>query len=510
MDQRAITVYGIPSIVLMENAGRNSAEEILAVCCHKKIHRATIICGKGNNGGDGFVIARYLQKAHLTVTIFLVAQPDQIQGDAKTNLNICLNSGIPVTEVKSAEDIEHAEGAIIVDALLGTGIHGEVHGLYAAVIEKIMSYKNTTVFSVDIPSGISGNDALPAGPAVHADFTLTMAAVKQSQLFYPAKEYVGNLKIMDIGFPPDPGKAEDNKLYAVGGHDIHLPDRDKQTHKHSAGKVLVVGASVGYTGAVCLAAIGASLSGAGLVVTAVPSSLNKIFEKKLTEQMSLPIPDADRGFLGKEAVSAIKDRLAWTDVILIGPGMGRDAESLLACGQIIDLALKLNKKLVIDADALFWLSLNPAYLKKLNKDTVLTPHYGEFLRIFPDKKELIQKRPWQALHASLQQTDATINLKGPVSIAGNKNIGSFINTSGNPGLAKGGSGDLLGGIIAGFMACGLEPCKAAYMANYIHGAGADSAAEVFGPTSFSMDDLARMIKKMLAKTAKADSKGITC
>lgn len=495
MDQIASTVYGIPSIVLMENTGRNSAEAVLAVCRQENRQTAIIVCGKGNNGGDGFVVARYLQNAGIKVTIYLLADPKNIHGDARTNLEVCIKSNLSIVHVEKATDIQIPIGSILVDALLGTGIRGEISGLYADVITHINSSKETKIISIDMPSGINGDDAMIGHTAVYADYTLTMAAAKQAQLFYPAREHIGVLQVIDIGFPDVMNKDPDHQLFSVNKEDIVLSSRDKRTHKHTAGKVLIIGASPGFSGAVCLAARGASLAGAGLVVVAIPQSLNGIIENKLTEQMSLPLPDAGNGLLSEQAVNVIVERLNWADVILIGPGMGRNSRSLKACGLIIDQVLKLNKKLLIDADGLYWLSQNPGYLSKLNSETILTPHQGEFSRIFPNEKNNLAGKPWLALENALQQTQATINLKGPVSITGSKVDGRFINTTGNPGLAKGGSGDLLGGMISGFMATGMAGYKAAYTANFIHGDGADRAAAVYGLQSYSMEDLLEMMKK---------------
>ncbi len=499
MDQTATTQYAVPSIVLMENAGRNSAEIIHQYCQSKNIRNAEIICGKGNNGGDGFVIARYLQKYGMDVCLYLLAEPAQIKGDARINLDICQKSGLSVIPVNKAGDIRHTPGAILVDAILGTGIRGEVSGLYAAVIKRVMAFKNKTIFSVDIPSGINGDNAIYGPVHIQADYTLTMAAAKRAQLFYPAKEHVGTLHIVDIGFPSVLYNEAQHRLFYPEKKDIILPERNKRVHKHSAGKVLIVGASSGFTGAVCLAAKGASLAGAGLVTVAVPQSLNTIIEIKLTEQMSLPLPDAGTGILKSEALDILSDKLQWADVLLVGPGLGRDSESLAVCKALVERAVSLDKKMVLDADTLFWLSQEKDYLNALNHKTVLTPHQGEFARLFPAEKENLLPMPWLALQNALKQTDATINLKGPVSIAGSRAEGSYINTTGNPGLAKGGSGDMLGGMIAGFMAAGLPGLRAAFTANYIHGNGADRAAKKFGPQSFSLEDLITGIKESMAE-----------
>lgn len=496
MDSQAINDYGIPGIVLMENAGRNTAESIIEICDELDISKACIICGKGNNGGDGFVIARYLQKAGVETDVYLAAKKEEIKGDAKTNLDICLNSNITVNEIVKTEDLKTVSiNGIIVDALLGTGVKGEVKGFYADIIHWI-NQQEAFICAIDIPSGISGDDA-SGSFAVEADITFTMGMPKLSQFFYPARSCVGDLEVVDIGFPPQIEVDPEIRVQAVFEEDIEMHFPDPALYKHSAGKVFILGGSPGLTGAMVLSAKGASIGGAGLVYTGVAESLNPTMENKLTEQMSIPLPEKTSGILNESAFDLVKEKIDWCHALLLGPGMGRNAESKVLLTKTIQYALKKKKYIIIDADALFFLSQDKKLLQSLNQNCVITPHHAEFLKIWPEAGEKIKSQPWEVLQSFMDKNDVVTNLKGAPSMAGDRNTGIFINTTGNPGLAKGGSGDLLGGMITGMIASGIDPLTACINANFIHGKAADNALEKWGIRSFSPEDLMDEIKKVL-------------
>jgi len=494
LDQRAINEFGIPGIVLMENAGRNSAEAILEVCDSEEIYSVIIIAGKGNNGGDGFVIARYLANNDVDVVVYLAAKKESISGDAQTNLQICENSSIEVVEINSVSQINTpCEDFIIVDALLGTGVKGSVKNLYADLI-KWINDQNSYTFSIDIPSGLSGDYIEISGPIVEAQKTLTMGLPKLSQYFYPARSLVGDLEIIDIGFPIDLEEDPQNNVHCIDESDLIFDFPNADLHKHSAGRVFILGGSTGMTGAVVLSAKGASLSGAGLVICGVAESLNSILENKVTEQMSMALPEIKPGVLGKTATTLVNEKIDWCHSVLIGPGIGRDAKTFELVQQAILYSIKKKKKIIIDADALFILSTKPELIKLLTEDVVLTPHHGEFSRLFPRGKKTLKTQPWKVLQDFNKQCKAITNLKGAPSMVGEREDGVFINSSGNPGLAKGGSGDLLSGMIAGFAAGGMDLVEASVSANFIHGKAADNAAGKWGVRSFTLENLMDEIK----------------
>ncbi len=493
LDNKAISEFDIPSAVLMENAGRNSAEFILEQCNELLIDTAVIFAGKGNNGGDGFVIARYLDKNGIDVIVYLAAKKKELTGDAEINFGICLKQDIEVIEIQNTHDIQvPSENFLIVDALLGTGIKGKLKGFYTELINWIND-QDCPICAIDMPSGANGNSCAVAGPVIYADWTCTMGLPKLGQLFYPLRTFVGDLNVIDIGFPTQLEMSEDLKVFAVDEDDIILDQPDSNINKHKAGRVFILGGSPGMTGAITLSAKGASVAGAGLVVAGVAEALNPILEIKLTEQMTLPLADTN-GMINEKALLKIEEKIEWCDAFLIGPGFGRAEQSSFVINKSIEKALELNKKIVIDADALFYLAADPNLLSKLKSNCVITPHHGEFGRFEHILSEKLKEQPWQVLSDFIEHTDCTVNLKGAPSIVGQKENGVFINTTGNPGLAKGGSGDLLAGLIAGLAATGMAVIDASIYANYIHGQAADNAAEKWSITSFSMEDLIEEIK----------------
>lgn len=494
LDNLAIKNYGIPGIVLMENAGRNSAEIIINKCRDLEIESVLIFTGKGNNGGDGFVVARYLHNFGLNVQIYLLAEAKDLSGDAKTNFEICSNSSIDIQHVKKINQITRPKSSfLIVDALLGTGVKGAVQDFYAEVINWI---NDQTVFvcSMDIPSGLSGDSAEVPGPAVSADLTCTMGLPKISSFFYPARSFFGDQQQIDIGFPARLEYDTASGISAVSEDDIFFRDPDPSLHKHKAGRVFILGGSTGMTGALVLSAKAATIAGAGLVITGIAESLNPVLENKLTEQLSIPLPENENGILGSESLENIREKIDWCHTFLAGPGAGRHKKTLSVLKNSIEYSLKQNKKIIIDADALFLLATEKKLLSQLNENCIITPHHGEFARLKTTDKNVLKFQPWKVLQEFMNNYNFVTNLKGAPSIVGHKNQGLFINTSGNPGLAKGGSGDILAGLIAGLCASGFEPLSASVYSNYIHGVAADNAAEKWGIRSFSMENLLDEIK----------------
>jgi NAD(P)H-hydrate epimerase len=494
MDNIAITDYNILGIVLMENAGRNTAESVIEKCDEFAIDSVIVFAGKGNNGGDGFVIARYLDKNDIDVVVYLAADENDIKGDAKTNLLICQKSNIPVIPINNISGLKITDcNTLIVDALLGTGVKEAVQGFYAEIINWIND-QDCYVFAVDIPSGANGDSIGVNSPVVQADFTCTMGLPKLSSFFYPLRSYMGELEIIDIGFPPELELSQEIQIHAVEEEDIILEYADPAIHKHKAGHVFILGGSDGMTGAVTLGAKGASIAGAGLVIAATARSLNPILENKLTEQITLGLAEIENGLISEDAWPVISEKLAWCDVLLIGPGFGRKDSTGKIILKSIEKAIQLDKKIIIDADALYFLAQNKPLLNNLNQKCVITPHHGEFSQFDPAIKEGLKSKPWKILADFNAQYSCVVNLKGAPSMAGHATSGIFINTTGNPGLAKGGSGDLLAGLIAGMAATGLEVLDATIYSNFIHGLAADNARQKWGVRSFSMENLMDEVK----------------
>ena len=491
MDAYTIDDLGVPGVVLMENAGRQTYEFILEYLSDNEIDATNIdvYCGKGNNGGDGYVIARHLFNDGYDVRIISVGDPDDLKGDARINYLICKNYSIPLIVIDSVDQIQNDHAPdLIVDALLGTGIKGAVRGLFKDVIESINNSK-IPIVSVDIPSGLNGDSSSVPGEAIIADLTVTMALPKRAHLFYPAKKFVGDLEIADIGMPASVENSEDVTLNLVEYSDLNFPVLEEDAHKYTSGKLFVLAGSTGMTGAASLTALAALRLGVGLVNIGIPKSLNPILEVKVTEGLTVPLPETGTGMVSKEALSFIKERIDWADAVIIGPGSGREKETLKVLLDSIDYCNKLKKPALIDADALFALSEHLDFTKELSSNFVLTPHHGEFRRLSLNSKEEIETEPWLCLEKYLSDKKFFVNLKGAPSMVGVPNGQIFVNPTGNAGLAKGGSGDVLAGIIGGFLTRGLSPVEAAITGNFVHGEAADLLFSAYGATSLLPRDL---------------------
>jgi ADP-dependent NAD(P)H-hydrate dehydratase / NAD(P)H-hydrate epimerase len=498
LDEFTINDMKIPGLVLMENAGLKSAQIIQKYIESNNLKGTVyIFCGKGNNGGDGYVIARQLFDEDYQVIIYSVGDPNQLKGDALSNYDSCKNLKIIINQIESKRNIKKLSNpALIVDALLGTGIKGPVSGLYEDII-KFINKQKIPVVAIDIPSGLNGDNAIPPGTAIDADFTITMALPKRAHIFYPAKKHVGKLYTVNIGIPKSKIQDPNLKLNLVEKNDIKLPELKANTHKYSSGKLFILAGSPGMTGAAYLSAAGALRTGIGLINIGIPKSLNEIMEKKITEALTVPLPETSSGSFSLTGLKTIQAKVEWADSVLIGPGIGRETETLQLAIEIIKFCIKQKKPTLLDADALFALSEFPEIIKKLNNKFLLTPHYGEFLRLSGfDKNELI-RAPWQLLQDYLLDKNFIVNLKGAPSIVGQRDGQVFINPTGNQGLAKGGSGDVLSGIIAGLMGRGLDSLHSSITGNYIHGLAADNLIESKGMVSMLPSDLLGQIPAII-------------
>jgi NAD(P)H-hydrate epimerase len=474
MDAQTIDKLGVPGIILMENAGRQTYEYILEFIAELNLAgRIDIYCGKGNNGGDGYVIARHFHNNGYLVKLFSIGDPDKLAGDAKTNYLICKNYNMPIEILESTKSLyKNDNPAIVIDAILGTGIKGEVEGLYKDVIDYINNL-GLPVVSVDIPSGLNGDLPTVSGSTINADLTVTMALPKRAHLFYPAKKYIGLLEIADISMPEEIKNSSTVSLNQVEFSDLTFPAIEDDAHKYTAGKLFILSGSTGMTGAAILTASAALRTGVGLVNIGIPQSLNTVLETRITEGLSVPLSETLEGTVAKDALPGIKDRITWADAVVIGPGCGRNEETRETLRKSIQYCLETQTPTLIDADGLFALSEDKNLCMSLNSEFVLTPHHGEFLRLSSGSKEKIQSEPWQCLWDFLKDNKCTINLKGAPSMVGASDGQIFINPTGNVSLAKGGSGDVLAGIIGGLMARGMDPCQASITGNYIHGEAAD-------------------------------------
>lgn len=475
LDKITIKDFGLPGILLMESAGRDTYITIRERYDLTDETLVTVICGRGNNGGDGFVTARYLLNRVGEVKVFLLGNREQVKGDARFHMELFEKAGGEIIQV--SEDNFHLlvsyamTSNIIVDAIFGTGFKGKPEGLYEQTID-LINESPANVVSIDIPSGVDGESGGVNGTAVVADVTVTMGYPKTGHYLYPGRLLKGELVIADIGIPEYIAKSKSNKELITS--DLArglLPMRYGPENKGDFGRVLVVSGSKGYTGAAALTAMSALVSGAGLVYLAIPESLNPIMEQKLTEVITIPVAEKN-GRITKDALSDLKNSGIRFDVLAIGPGLGRTEEVKEAVVEILNW---FGGPMVIDADA-FVLYYGDG--KKLEKEftPIVTPHPGELGRVLQvDPREIDRDRLVVAPEFAKKASAITL-LKGNPSVVALPNGKTYINITGNPGLASGGTGDVLTGIIAGLLAQGLEPQNAALLGVFLHGLSGDLVA----------------------------------
>jgi len=498
LDRRAIEEVGIPSLVLMENAGRTTYQ-ILRREFPGLAGPVAVVAGRGNNGGDGSVVARYLAQDGVPVSIFLVAARDQVKGDALVNLQIAARLGIKIVEVQAEQDLNPlahhlARSALIVDALLGTGLNSEVRGLHRMVIDGINRLR-PPVLAVDIPSGLGADCGRPLGAAVQAQVTVTYGWPKIGQILAPGRDYAGRLWQVDISIPLALAKDIPGELATAEEMRSLLPPRPRDGHKGAFGHLVVLAGSEGKTGAATLAAAGALRAGAGLVTLGLPAGLNDILEAKLTEAMTLPLPEAP-GFraLGFKALEPLLDFLQQKTALALGPGLGTHPETRVV---VRHLARHLPLPVVIDADGVNALAGEPELLKDAAGPRILTPHPGEMARFLGITTREVQEDRLAIARQAAVRSKAVVVLKGAQTLVADPQGRVSINATGNPALASGGTGDVLTGLIGGFLAQKLNPWDAARLGVYLHGLAADYFAGQYGPRGLIAGDLPAVLPEVM-------------
>jgi len=493
---------GLPSLVLMENAALRIAEVLQQHFELDPPKRIVIVCGKGNNGGDGMALARHLSNIGFQVQVFLLAEPSELKGDAATNYKVAVNIGIPIQPIVSSEQlpqlIEPLQSAdLVVDALLGTGITGEVRGLYAEVIP-LITHHASRILSVDIPSGINSDTGEICGVAVRADATVTLGAVKLGLMLFPGADYAGDLFVGSLGIP-DSLLTKLNIRRFVATHELVqrvLPPRHPNTHKGDYGRVLIVGGAPGMTGAAIMAGKAALRTGAGLAQVALPQSLNIAIEASALEVMSFPLPETDAGTIAPEALNVLSPRLEWADVIAVGCGISRNERTQTFVRQLV---AQVDKPMVIDADGLIALAGHSEILRQRKSLTVLTPHPGEMAALLQTSTEAVQRdRVGTAIKAA-SEFKSIVVLKGARTITASPDGTMFVNPTGNAGMATGGSGDVLTGMIAALLAQTivrqspvpnpLSLIEAVTAAVFLHGLAGDIASWEKGEVALIAGDL---------------------
>lgn len=476
MDRQTIEDFGIPGRVLMESAGRGAVRCFMDRVWSSGFGSVGIIAGRGNNGGDGFVIARYLKQSDIDVRVYLLADQDIVQGDAASNLNLLPKLGIPVTTIADEQSfIAHqTEMSLMdswVDAIFGTGLNADVRGYFKQVIEFINAQRRP-VFAVDIPSGLNADTGQPCGICIQAQATATFGFAKIGHLVYPGTKFCGDVEVIDIGIPRVIAEKTAHGLHMITGEQIAaiLPRRDDDAHKGDTGHVLVIAGGPGKTGAAVMTSMTALRSGAGLATLGIPKTLNSVVEAQMTEAMTLPLPDSDKGLLTVEAYDLIVQAAEGKQCIAIGPGMGTASATAELVRRVAD---KSDLPIVIDADGLNNLAGHLDLLTKRSAPTVLTPHPGEMARLLDITTAQIQQDRIAAARTLAQQYHVHVVLKGARTLVAAPDGQVWINTTGNAGMASGGMGDVLTGLIAGLLAQGCPVSEAAIAGVYLHGLAAD-------------------------------------
>ncbi|PIE61397.1 MAG: bifunctional ADP-dependent NAD(P)H-hydrate dehydratase/NAD(P)H-hydrate epimerase [Desulfobacterales bacterium] len=506
MDRKTITEFGIPGLVLMENAGRGALETLVETFDPIESYRVAIISGRGNNGGDGFVIGRYLMEMGVAVSFILLSERDKVAGDAKINMELveALLAEHPESrflEVPDGETFDRLKPTILhhdlfVDAIFGTGLNADVRGFFKTVIQTL-NQSQSPVFSVDIPSGLNADTGKVCGTAIEADATATFAFAKAGHVLYPGNVHTGALEIIDIGIPGHIALGECPNLFLPEKEDIAalMPKRPFNTHKGSAGHLLTLAGAPGKTGAAALCANAAVRAGAGLVTLGVPQGILGIMESLAVEPMAIGLPQGDAGELSEEGLQAIQTVMSGKQVLAMGPGLGTHSSTQALIRALVEHS---DIPMVIDADALNCLTSTPDIFSVAKAPLILTPHPGEMARLTGTSPKDIQADRLNIAIEFSQQANVILVLKGAQTLTACPDGTCYICPTGNPGMASGGMGDVLTGMIAGYMAQGMAPEAAAVAGVFIHGFCGDLLAQT-SPVGFTASDMIKIIPNALAK-----------
>ncbi len=516
LDKCAIEEFGIPGVVLMENAGLGTVLVMEKELGPPMENFAVIFVGPGNNGGDGLVIGRHLHQRGCEPIFFFLIDPDTLKGDAAINLNIVRNLKLPFHIIDNSSRVQtlrvlykqiEARGKpcyAIVDALFGTGLTRDLGEHFADAINLINSPDfavNVPIVAVDIPSGMHADSGRNMGVSINADITATYGCAKPGQIMQGSSELTGKLHIVDIGIPPRAvertGIATELLTEATAKKWLSRLIRDPSSHKGTHGHLLILAGSAGKTGAAILAARGALRSGCGLVSLCVPHYLNQIFETQLIEAMTIPLLSSG-SVITEDDLEIIEESLHDKTAVVIGPGLGTDkgTEKL-----VLHLYHSVEQTMVLDADALNILATNIEKLKKPAGQRILTPHPGELARLMQTSTNQIQDNRLQAAReaSALFQHDeqVIIVLKGDGTVIAHGDCKAMINTTGNPGMAAGGMGDVLSGVIGSLLCQGLSSLEAAAAGVFLHGKAGDrlNTMKGFGFSASELADAVPMILK---------------
>jgi ADP-dependent NAD(P)H-hydrate dehydratase / NAD(P)H-hydrate epimerase len=508
VDRLSTERYAIPGAQLMENAGARFVEALLSFVPDIARQRIAIVCGKGNNGGDGFVIARLLHERSAKPAVILCGEPAEVRGDAAHSLRRFQRDGGELRHARNAQEWAAAKEAvasanIIIDALFGTGMRGAVEGWLAEVIADVNRvHPAARVFAVDIPSGLSSDEGRIAGPAIDADATITFTAPKLGQLLHPASEKVGRLVVAAIGSPASlVEQCSDSHLRWLEPSEFaqFRLHRKAAANKGNFGHVLVIAGSLGKTGAAVMAGTAALKAGAGLATVATPDICVPVVGAHSPELMTAPLPATDTGSISCVQDSRFTELLHGKTILAMGPGLGTHPETQEFVRTVVR---DVSTPLVLDADGLNAFDEHDGELAAHRAAQIaITPHPGEMARLANISTQNVQADRIRVAEKAAHDFNATVVLKGHETVIAAPDGRTWINSTGNPGMAKGGSGDVLTGMAAGILAqhAGTDWSKAVCLAVYLHGLAGDLAAEQRGEISLMASDIIHAIPEAYEK-----------
>jgi ADP-dependent NAD(P)H-hydrate dehydratase / NAD(P)H-hydrate epimerase len=502
VDRRAARDFGLPELVLMENAGLQTFAFLQRAFEDLAVRRILLLCGKGNNGGDTFVVARHLHNHRIPFAAVLFGRRSEVRGSAAANLRALERLGVEPREVRTSRDWTAARRTLLasdlaMDGILGTGLSRPVEGLLARVIEDV-NRSDADVVAVDIPSGLSGDTAQVPGPCIAADYTVTFARPKLPHVLPPAEALCGELHVVDISIPPEAVAAEgvDLELLEEASLVPLLPVRAADSHKGDYGHALVVAGSRGKGGAARMASLGALRAGCGLVTAAVPASLQSGMVTRAMEVMSEGLPEGREGALLASGIPRILELLEGKQALAIGPGLTAHPETKKLIREVV---LRARVPVVLDADGVNAFAGASRLLSGRKRPLVLTPHPGEMGRLMGIPAQEVQINRIARAREFARSHSCHLVLKGHRTLIATPSGGVHVNPTGNPGMATGGSGDVLTGLLTGLIAQGIEVERALKLGVFLHGLAGDLAAAELGEMPLIARDILARFPRALAR-----------
>ena len=488
LDEFAANRFGISRLLLMENAA-NAVKNVVEIEFGIEDLNVVVLAGPGNNGGDGIAAARLLHSNGSNIDILLLADEKKFKGGAKVNLDIAKKIGLNIYRIKTKDELNKYlnNGDLIIDAIFGTGLNREVGGIYREAINSA-NKSNRPILSIDIPSGVNGDTGKIMGIAIQADITVTFGLPKIGLFLYPGAEHVGKLYLSHISYPKS--LLESPELFIELNEPLRLPPRRKDTHKGDYGRCLFIAGSRMYMGAPYLSAYSFLIAGGGMSYLATVESIIHHIVQKGSEIIQIPLLETRDGVISRDNIDHLLKISDIMDFIVIGPGLGisKDTEELLT-----NLVLQMDKPILIDGDGITLLSKHIDILKKMKKPIILTPHPGEMSRLINKPINEIKRDKINIVRKFSSKYHVYTVLKGANTVIGYPDGKIYINTSGNPGMATAGSGDVLSGIIPAFYCQGLNIGEAVRFGVFIHGVAGDIAAEKYGEPGVTASRIMRSI-----------------